>query len=119
MSALTEKLNKWFAAIAFAEAGEHDTAMAMVGMEPRPATKTVSAMDTWTATFAAAAFAEANCPETALELLQGKKNKTSFAASIGLKGVRVWSGVISMEEESFVQAVGLGGARLRLLTIRI
>ncbi|MBI5238433.1 MAG: hypothetical protein HY887_08445, partial [Deltaproteobacteria bacterium] len=83
MSALTEKLNKWFAAIAFAEEGEHDTAMALVGMEPRATTKTVSAMDTWNATFAAAAFAEANCPEMALELLQGKKNKTSFAASIG------------------------------------
>jgi hypothetical protein len=119
MSALTEKLNKWFAAIAFAEEGEHNTAMALVGMEPRAATKTVSAMDTWNATFAAAAFAEANCPEMALELLQGKKNKTSFAASIGLTGVRVWSGVVSMEEESFLHAVGLSGARLRLLTIRI
>jgi hypothetical protein len=119
MSALTEKLNKWFAAITFAEAGEHDTAMALVGMEPRPATKTVSALDKWNATFAAAAFAEANCPEMALELLQGKKNKTSFAASIGLKGVRVWNAVVSMEEESFIHAVGLSGARLRLVTIRI
>ncbi len=119
MRALAEKLSKWFAAIAFAEMGEREAAMALVGMEPRPTTKTVGALDAWNATFAAAAFAEADCTEMALGLLQEKKQKTSFAASIGLKGVRFWLGTVSMQEESFIHSVGLDGARLRLLTIRL
>lgn len=120
MSAITEKLSKWFSAIAFAEAGERETAMALVGLEPGRVAKEESALDKLNVTFAAAAFAEADCSDMALQFFQKKKRSaSSFAASIGLKGVRVWEGVIALEEESFIRAVGLGGARLKLLTVRM
>jgi len=113
MNSWTAKLEKWFAAVAFAEEGEHATAMSMVGMQPQKATASEGALQQFRTVFAAAAFAEENCPEMALEILNPGQRRQTFAEAVGLKGVRVWRGVASYSEESFFDIVGLKGTTVR------
>jgi hypothetical protein len=114
MSTIMEKIGTWFSAIAFAEAGEHDTALRMVGMTPTPATQSVNLRETLGRTFAAAAFAEADCPDMAREILDSAVRRPSFTEVVGLKGVRVRYGVVRVAEPSFVEALGLSGVRVRM-----
>ena len=62
MKRLKEKIETWFAAVAFAEAGEPNMAMEIVGT--RSVLRKVSVEDA----FAAVAFAEAGCPDSARAL---------------------------------------------------
>ncbi len=112
MIGLTKKLEKWFAAVAFAEEGEHATAMQMVGIEPAKRSESVGFAQSLETAFAAAAFAEADCRDAALEIL-GENKKESFAEALGLKGVRIWHAIVPVQDESFLDAVGLRGARLK------
>lgn len=119
MSSWAKRLENWFAAVAFAEAGEHKTALEMVGMAPSKARQPVSILQSLNTTFAAAAFAEANCHDMAKEILGAESKGKSFAEVIGLKGVRVWYGLVPATHESFLEAVGLKGVHLRLGTVPI
>jgi len=119
MKSFTEKLQNWFSAVAFAEEGEHDTALKMVGMTRIPAVEGAGVLQGLSKNFAAAAFAEENCPDIAREILDGPNNRRSFADIMGLKGVRVWYGTASMVDEPFLAAVGLQGVRVRFGTVKL
>jgi transposase len=113
-----QKLESWFAATAFAEEGEHETALKIAATpipEEREATGVIPSLST---AFAAIAFAEENCHEYASEIMFGVRSRNSFLEAVGLSHVRVWRGTAEVEE-SFAQAVGLAGARFRLLTVQL
>lgn len=112
MIGLTKKLEKWFSAVAFAEEGDHATAMQLVGIERAKRDESVGFVQSLETTFAAAAFAEADCRDMALEIL-GENKQESFAQALGLKGVRIWRATVPVQEESFLDVVGLRGARLK------
>ena len=114
MSSLFKKLENWFAAIAFAEEGEHNTALAMVGLKTHEATQTVGVIERLNTAFAAAAFAEADCHDIAKEILDPADAKGSFIKTLGLKGIRIWHGFVPAADESFFQVVGLVGVPSRI-----
>lgn len=114
MSSLFKKLENWFAAIAFAEEGEHNTALAMVGMKTHEATQSVGVIERLNTAFAAAAFAEANCHDIAKEILDPADSKGSFIKTVGLKGIRIWHGFVPAADDGFLQAVGLAGVPIRV-----
>lgn len=119
MSSWAKRLENWFSAVAFAEAGEHKTALEMVGLAPIEAKQPVSVLQNLNTTFAAAAFAEANCHDIAKEILDADAKKDSFAEVVGLKGIRIWYGHVPATQGSFLEAVGLKGACLRFGTVSI
>lgn len=100
MKKFKEKLESIFMAVAFAEAGEHETAASMAGIEINQ-NPGVNWIETLQNSFAAAAFAEADCPETALEFMghtDGKHRRAPleiFLETVGLQGVRVRYGVVT------------------------
>ena len=114
MSTIMERIGTWFSAIAFAEAGEHETALRMVGLTPAKSTQSVSVLETLSTSFAAVAFAEENCPDMAMQILDPAPRKQTFAEVVGLKGVRVRYGRVSAGEESFFETLGISGVRMRL-----
>jgi hypothetical protein len=117
MLSLTSRLEKWFSAIAFAEEGEHATAMEMIGRVPAKEVRTGAFFGSLEKAFAAAAFAEADCPETALEMLDEKK-RSRFLETLGLAGVKVWQARVPfLENESFLDTVGLSGVRVKLCVV--
>jgi hypothetical protein len=111
------KMESWFAAAAFAEAGEHDTAIRMVGGHA-PVKKRVAVWETLSKYFAAAAFAEENCPEVALQIIGGAK-RNSFLETVGLKGAKVWYGSLPAGPVSFLEELGISGVRVRYATITL
>jgi hypothetical protein len=113
MSYWAQKLEKWFSAVAFAEAGEHNTALEMVGLTPTETREPVGVRQFLTTTFAAAAFAEANCHEIAKEILNSDPKKETFAEAIGLKGIRIWYGHVPAAQESFFETLGLQSIPVR------
>jgi hypothetical protein len=119
MKSWKEKIEAWFAAVAFAEAGERETALGLVGLEPRAQERKAGVIQTLSDTFAAAAFAEADCHEAALEIAAAGKKKQRFVDIVGLRGVRVRFGFVSASNNAFLDAVGLTGASVRYMTVRI
>ena len=87
-----ETLERMFAAVSFAEAGEYETAQSLAGIQPNRAGKLSHAFEK---TFVAAAFAEAGCPETSLNLLGENPSRIAtrpldaFLENVGLRGVPV------------------------------
>jgi len=88
-----------FAAAAFAEAGEHETAMKMAGIKP-VFEKVRKLADTVQQCFAAVGFAEAGCHDEAARMVHTeqvcrKNNETldSFLENVGLSNVRVCYGL--------------------------
>jgi hypothetical protein len=112
------KLENWFSAVAFAEEGEHGTALELTGRRPVRDVSTVTAPNSLTAIFAAAAFAEENCPDYAREVAYGFTRRKSFLEAIGLSHVRAWQGTAAFEQ-SFAETVGLAGTRCRMLAIKM
>ena len=113
-----EKFESWFAAAAFAEEGDHNTALE-VATGPIPGNlESVELFPSLNKVFAAAAFAEADCHEMAAQILGDVKRWASFMETVGLSGARVWTGVAQFEE-SFAEAVGLSGVRCRVLTLSV
>lgn len=119
MSVWIDKLEKWFAAVAFAEAGEHGSARELAGLAPRPAGQEVGMLETLNKFAVAAAFAEENCPEVAGEILDAKARRRSFLEDVGLAGVRVWYGTAPVGPPSFLEEVGLAGVRVRYATLTL
>jgi len=96
-----ETIRKTFAAVSFAESGEHDFALEMAGIKPNW-DKVNRFSKSWDNFFAAVTFAEAGCFDRAFEFL---KNKTvrpkaspldNFLKDVGLQGVRVRYGLAMM-----------------------
>jgi hypothetical protein len=113
-----DKIESWFAAVAFAEEGEHETAR-QIAARPIPEVGEVPRiLPSFSTTFAAAAFAEENCPEMALEILYGTRRRNSFLDAVGLAGVRVRY-ALAPAEPSFAEVVGLAGARFRVVTMQL
>jgi len=94
-------LENIFMAVSFAEAGEHQTAVALAGIKPNWdwAEKVSKAFEN---TFAAAAFAEADCPEAALDFIGNNDSRRpqqsleTFLKNVGLQGIQVRYAVVSM-----------------------
>ncbi|HTY25486.1 MAG TPA: hypothetical protein VMC85_20315 [Desulfomonilaceae bacterium] len=119
MSMLTDKLENWLSAVAFAEAGEHETAIAMVGISPMKAKSRAGLLETLNKYFSAGAFAEEDCRETALEILDAGAKKNSFLEKVGLTNVKVWYGTLPSEQASFLEEIGLTGVRVRFATLTV
>jgi len=90
-----KKLENMFAASAFAEMGEPDTALDIAGIRRRPAKEPSLG---WDRVFAATTFAEAGCPEDALEFLNANpprpQNLETFLDAVGLRNVRICYGMV-------------------------
>jgi hypothetical protein len=106
-------MERAFGAVAFAEAGEGETAVRMSGLAPSGHRWSLNDI------FTAVTFAEAGVPEMAKEFLGGGKDShrpegaVGFSAAVGLKGVRVWYGVAQVAHTlNFASAVGLNGTRV-------
>jgi len=113
MSSWTTTLERWFAAVAFAEEGERETALQIVGVAPGTASRNVGLMQTLSDTFAAAAFAEENVHAEALRIMGWDKKNPNFLDVLGLRGVKVYYGVARLGEDLFLDKVGLAGVRVR------
>jgi hypothetical protein len=102
MKSIRTTIQSTFAAAAFAEHGEHDTAIDLVG-RPEPARR--SWLEVLRSTFAAAAFAEAGEHETAMDLAGIGRPATpargqtlgDFMRDVGLVGVPAYIGVARVE----------------------
>jgi len=107
-----ERLERWSSAVAFAEAGDRDMAVRMLGLAPVGGRVPIEDV------FTAVTFAEAGLPEVAMEFLgkrssSGARESDGFLSAVGLKGVRVWYGLVEASESfDFAASVGLKGVRL-------
>lgn len=118
MSFGSNKIEDWFAAVAYAEAGEHETAIRMTGGQA-PVKRRAGLWETLNRYFAAAAFAEENCHGPALEIISGSAKRKSFLETVGLKGIKVWYGSLSAEGVSFLDEIGLAGVRVRYARVTL
>ena len=98
------KLEKTFAAAAFAEAGEHETAIQMGEVSDKPKRFLEKILNGWQNHMAAVAFAEANEHDEALRWLGDKKaprkredTLAGFLEKVGLENARVCYGVVPIE----------------------
>lgn len=119
MKSWKERIGAWFAAVAFAEAGEQETALSLVGFERTAKERNVGVMQMLNDSFAAVAFAEADCQETAVEILASGKTGRGFLDTVGLRGVRVRFGFMPLGDDSFLDAVGLTSVAVKYMTVRI
>lgn len=100
MKKLTEKLENTYMAAAFAEAGEHNTAVQIAGLHATGEKKRFSIFQPLEKMFNAITFAEAGCPELALEFVRtepaqsGRKSFETFLDATGLRGVQFTYGVV-------------------------
>jgi hypothetical protein len=100
MKSIFKKLEKVFAAAAFAEMNEPETAIQMAGLNSRTVKKTSAS---WDSIFAAVTFAEAGCSDLAQEFLGRNKKRTlilpeertleRFLSSIGLQNAPIHYGL--------------------------
>ena len=102
MSAILDKIRNVFAAVGFAEAGEHQTALQMIGETAAPGA--ISNL------LAAITFAEANCHDTAQEFMnvtpglrrikfasRPRVTLDDFAEAVGLSGINFKFGVVQAQ----------------------
>jgi len=97
MSRQLAKYERAFAAIAFAELGEHDTAMQLAGVSSETRSKLTSFFRYLQNLFAATAFTDVGCHNMALEFLGGQQTRMNdvkpldrFLQETGLTGVRFY-----------------------------
>ncbi len=92
MRSIKKKIEDWFAAVAFAEAGERETALQIADMKAKRQ-KSLSFDDL----MAAITFAEAGVHEYALELMGKPVRTTSYKpVSLTLPGVKIWYGTATV-----------------------
>lgn len=94
MNPLTEIFRSSFAAVAYAEAGEHETAMAMAGVQPRKSPSASPMLNAFQRVFVAASFAEEGLHAEAVSYLESRPaprdlDTDYFLDSVGLQGIRV------------------------------
>ncbi len=115
---LKQIFESFFAAAAFAEVGEYQTARDLASTPVPELKESLGLMSAMSTTFAAAAFAEENCHDMATDLLDESSRRRSFLEEVGLVGVRVRYGLVSAEG-SFAEVVGLSGVRYRMLAMQL
>lgn len=113
-----DRIESWFAAVAFAEQGEYETARRMADTPIPEVGEVPRILPSLSTAFAAAAFAEENCHDVALEILTGTRRRNSFLEAVGLKGVRVRY-ALAPARPSFAEVVGLAGARFQVVTMQL
>lgn len=113
MRSWKDTLEAWFSAVAFAEAGEHETAIQLTAPGTGTAVEWINIIEHLNCVFAAAAFAEADCHQMAREILNPCKKKQSFLDTVGLRGVRVRMGRVPIPQGSFLELAGLVGVPVR------
>lgn len=98
------KIEKTFAAAAFAEAGEHETAIRMGEVTDRPKRFLDKILNGWQNHMAAVAFAEANEHDEALRWMATEKSQANrkdtlagFLENVGLENAHVCYGVVPIE----------------------
>ncbi|MEW6264902.1 MAG: hypothetical protein AB1641_17645 [Thermodesulfobacteriota bacterium] len=130
MKSLRARLQRIFTAMAFAEAGEHETALHLMGERFMPR-ESLSPVDN---VMAAITFAEAGCPDLAGEFLtspaavrrtagkeQAVVSLSDFIEAVGLRGVRIKFGLAAAlgpviqrtTLAGFAEEVGLDGVKFR------
>lgn len=97
MKQLFDKFSSWMNAVTFAEAGEFETARQMM-----PATQKRRNVLTWfDKVFMSVTFAEAGLHEEAIAIMNVKPAENNapadFLETIGLKGIRITYGTMSIE----------------------
>jgi len=112
MRSWKDKLEAWFSAVAFAEAGEHEMALELTAPGVGSAVERIDIFENLNRIFAAAAFAEADCHQIAREILDPNQRKRSFLDTVGLGGVRVRMGRVPIAQGSFLDFAGLEGVRV-------
>ena len=90
LSAMAFALQDWWTAIAFAEAGDHKTALKLVGH--KPVRKKRSSLDDL---MTAIAFAAAGLADAAREFL-GSKDPVPQPLLLDLPGVKIWYGMATI-----------------------
>lgn len=120
MTTFSQKIQAWFSAVAFAEQGEHQTAIQVAQTRVFPEHK-----KGFTAylsrVFAAAAFAEEGLHDEAqriysqASLATPTSPKGSFLDVVGLGAAPVFL-VVTRSKPSFLDTVGLGNARVHYVT---
>jgi hypothetical protein len=123
MRTFTEKIEAWFSAVAFAEAGEHSKAAELASCTAvLPKRKSVIG-ETFTRIFAAVAFAEEGLTREAEQIYSSGSvaapaaQNASFLDMVGLGRAPVHL-VIARPKPSFLDVVGLGGSSLRYVMAR-
>ncbi|MFH1625311.1 MAG: hypothetical protein ABID54_09190 [Pseudomonadota bacterium] len=92
MISMMKKIEDWFASVAFAEAGERETALEIAGIKPKPR-RSLS----FDKLMAAITFAEAGVHEYALELMGTPAHAaTRKPVSLNLPGVKIWYGTATV-----------------------
>ncbi len=92
MKGLRKRLDDLMAAVTFAEANEHGTALSFVGV--RATRKREEVLDDL---MTAITFAEAGLADTAREFLQVSGGEAK-AARLELPGVKIWVGFMPLED---------------------
>lgn len=99
MKTWRDKLERMFMAVTYAEADEHQTAMSLAGIQARRPGRRWAIFEK---TFSAAAFAEADCSDWALDFLgtddspKAKPSLEDFLHNVGLCGVKVRYGMVTV-----------------------
>lgn len=92
LKAVALALQNWWTAIAFAEQGEHETALKLLGHKTiRKKSPSVDDL------FTAITFAEAGLPDTAMEFLEETRSREKEIC-LELPGVKIWTGSIPVED---------------------
>jgi len=92
MGAIREKIEAWMSAVTFAEAGEQEMALQIVGRRARVARKKRSTLND---IMMAITFAEAGLPDVARQYMDIKQPRQRIR-QIELPGVRVWYGLATV-----------------------
>lgn len=96
MKGLRKRIEDWLTAVTFAEAGEHETALRFAG--GKTARKKSASLDDL---MTAITFAEAGLTDAAREFL-GVKAPVTKPARLELPGVKIWCGMVPVEEGAYV-----------------
>jgi hypothetical protein len=101
---IRSKIEKTFAAAAFAEAGEHDTAIRMAEVTDKPKSLLEKLLRGWQNHMAAVAFAEMDERDGALHWVgaekRGRNRKDTladFLEKVGLENARVSYGIVPLK----------------------
>lgn len=115
-----QKIENTFTASAFAEAGEHSTAIHIAGIKPALRSRIGDIVQIVGKYFAATGFAEAGCFDMAHDFafpkppgVRSGESLETFLETVGLRNARVSFGLATIHETlgSFLKTVGLNNTR--------
>jgi hypothetical protein len=116
MTTISQKIQAWFSAVAFAEEGDSRTALELATHTPALPQHKSAFAESLSRIFTAAAFAEEGLHAEAQRIYSqapvatASRSKGSFLDMVGLGSAPVCL-VVAGPKPSFMEAVGLGSAR--------